>query len=81
MKLVPWLNFDKQNELTAKLLCDELLHDYSTISGDYDVIMHCLEPLVYNFMGFVVLTFPLPLVYPILRINDYKILEQRHNKY
>ena len=50
MKLVPWLKFDKQNKLTAKLFFDD------AISAHYDVIIHCLEYLVYNFLRFAVQT-------------------------
>ena len=57
MKLVPRVNFDKQNKLTAKHLCDDIISvDYDIMSVDYDMIIHWLEHLIYNFMIFVVQT-------------------------
>ena len=55
MKLVPWLRFDKQNKLTVKRLCDDVISSgHDIVSAVYDVIIHCLEHLVYNFMRFFV---------------------------
>ena len=57
MKLVPRHNFDKQNKLTAKRLCDDIVSaDYGIISVDYNIIIHWLEHVVYNFLIFVVQT-------------------------
>ena len=53
MKHVSWHRFDKQNKLAAKPLCDDTIStDYEIMQADYDVIIHCLKHLVYNFMRF-----------------------------
>ena len=72
MKLVPWLKFDKENKLTAKLLCNDVVPaDYDIVLADYDVIIQCLKHLVYNFMGFVVQTLKN------VSLNKYKVKTQK----
>ena len=45
---MPWLIFDKQNKITAKILRDDIISAYyDIISADYDVIIHWLKHLVY----------------------------------
>ena len=52
---MPWLLFDKQNIITAKILRDDvILANYDIISADYDVITRWLKHLVYTFMRFFV---------------------------
>ena len=65
---MPWLIFDKQNKITAKILRDDIISAYyDIISADYDVIIHWLKHLVYTFVRFVVQT----LIN--VSLNEYKV--------